>query len=140
MRSISTLLDGAVMVDFDDYDSVSNIPKFGVWIASGADPNEWKTPRFVEDLRTLRDGGTAHHPLDRNPIVPTRFIVADDPFGRARRVMREIIDFSVHIDTPLDVAFLRRLRRGLAEPGYSEDYESSCHYVNRELAAYLGGR
>ena len=56
----ASLLGDTTTLFFDDYASVSTYPNdFGAWIQDGANPDEWKTPRFATDLIALRQG----HPI-----------------------------------------------------------------------------
>jgi hypothetical protein len=58
VRRTAALLGDAVCLHFDDYRPVSVYPEpdLAAWLAAGADPNLWQTPRFAADLRSLREG------------------------------------------------------------------------------------
>jgi uridine kinase len=72
------------------------------------------------------------------------YIVLDYPFGRDHSSFSEIIDLSVFIDTPLDIAMARRiLRDSIPESGLTaaetlsrlrKDLE---HYVAKSRLPYL---
>ena len=91
------------------------------WLRDGADVNEWKTPQFALDVAALREGRSVALPprrggdtLGRKPgdtVQPTRYVLIEEPMGRARAEMAQSIDFAVVIDTPLEVALARRLLR-----------------------------
>jgi uridine kinase len=50
VQQTAHLLGDAITLFYDDYASVSTYPSdFGAWIRDGANPNDWKTPRFASD-------------------------------------------------------------------------------------------
>jgi uridine kinase len=110
------LLGGAARLFFDDYDSVSAYPPdLKAWLEAGADVDEWKTPRFSGDLRTLRSGQAIWLPKDRRIVEPTPVIIIEEPFGKLRQEMEGLIDLAVHVDVPPDVLLARRLLRRMGE-------------------------
>jgi len=104
----------ATALFFDDYAAVSKYPSdIKKWVEDGADVNEWKTPQFAQDLAALRNGNSILSPIDGVNILPSEFIVIEEPMGRERAEMASLIDFVVVIDTPLEIALTRRLLRDL---------------------------
>lgn len=103
IRDTVRRLGNATTLHFDEYvaDSVYP-PDLRDWLARGADVDEWKTPRLAADLRGLRSG-------------PFDFVLVEEPFGRTRAEMRDLIDLAVHLDVPSDVLLARRLLRRLEE-------------------------
>lgn len=77
----------------------------------GADPNEFKTPQFHSDILALKNGKSIFHPDTSQKVEPARFLYLEEPFGRGRDVMSGLIDFSIYIDTPLEIALARKLLR-----------------------------
>ena len=113
---VAALLGNTTRLYFDDYAAVSSYPQdVPGWIAAGADPNDWRTPRLAEDLQTLRQGTAILHPDGTTVQEPSRYIVLEEPFGRERHEMAPLIDFVACLDTPLDVAVVRRLRRDVRQ-------------------------
>ena len=113
VKSTADLLRGTALF-FDDYASVSEYPPDGKkWIEDGADVNEWKTPQFAQDLATLRRGDSIVSPIDGASILPSEFIVIEEPMGRERAEMAPLVDFMAVIDTPLEIALARRFLRDL---------------------------
>ena len=113
VKSIADLLEGTALF-FDDYASVSEYPPdIKKWVEDGADVNEWKTPQFAQDLTALRRGDSIVSPIDGASILPSEFIVIEEPMGRERAEMATLIDFVAVIDTPLEIALTRRLLRDL---------------------------
>jgi len=136
------LLGDATTLFFDDYAEVSSYPSdFGAWLGDGADPNEWKTPRFAGDLIALRQGQSILPPGGAVRRESARYIVVEEPFGRARQEMREAIDLVAIIDLPLEVALARRIRRNI-RPAIEDSAASvEClRSLNQFLDAYLDGQ
>jgi len=138
----ASLLGDAITLFFDDYASVSTYPNdVGAWIRDGANPNEWETPRFARDLIALRQGQPIFPPGGAARRESARYIVVEEPFGRAREEMREAIDLAAIIDLPLEVALARRIRRNI-QPGL-EDAAASVECLRslgQFLDAYLDGQ
>ena len=113
VKRTADLLEGTALF-FDDYASVSEYPPdIKKWVENGADVNEWKTPQFAQDLTALRRGDSIVSPIDGASILPSEFIVIEEPMGRERAEMATLIDFVAVIDTPLEIALTRRLLRDL---------------------------
>lgn len=110
ISDLAIRLGGAVILRIDDYDS-DTYPHAIQWIADGADPNEFQTPQFFADVRALKEGRAIIHPETKQEVLPAPFLILEEPFGRGRDVLREQIDFLVHLDTPLEVAYIRKLSR-----------------------------
>jgi uridine kinase len=92
-----------VRLHFDQYSAVSDVPDdLASWVQRGADPDEWRTDRFVDDLeRHVREDPGPHGTV----------LLVEEPFGRARTPFRAIVDLAVHIHLPLGVSLARRLLR-----------------------------
>jgi hypothetical protein len=148
VKSTADLLRGTALF-FDDYASVSEYPTdIKKWVEDGADVNEWKTPQFAQDLAALRRGDSIVSPIDGASILPSEFIVIEEPMGRNRAEMASLIDFVAVIDTPLEIALARRLLRDLG-PISVEDIEKATKeqlaegvvkiitYLNDYLSGYL---
>jgi uridine kinase len=141
VKRVASLLGEATTLFFDDYASVSTYPSdFGAWIRDGANPNEWKTPRFATDLLALRQGESISPPGGAVRRESARYIVVEEPFGRERQEMREAIDLVAIVDLPLEVALARRIRRNI-QPGLEDSTASvEClRSLNQFLDAYLDG-
>ena len=102
----STLADvgrRVVCLHFDHYSAVSDVPEdLSSWVKRGADPDEWRTEQFLDDL-------LEHVRSDSDPQVTV--LLVEEPFGRARTPIRAIVDLALHIHLPLGVSLGRRLLR-----------------------------
>ena len=100
VKALVASFESAVAVYFDDY-PVDLPPVPLDWLEDGADFNEWGCQGLVDELTTLRSQGAA--------------VVVEAPLGQAHRATGDLIDFLVFIDTPLEVALARWVRRRLSE-------------------------
>jgi len=110
VKELAVRLGGAITLGIDDYPSDS-YPRATEWIERGADPNEFQTPQFFEDVRALMAGKAILHPETKQELIPTPFVIIEEPFGRGRAAFREQINFLVYMDIPLEVAYVRKLLR-----------------------------
>lgn len=82
---------------FDDYDFDRSIDIIN-WLDSGADYNQWDLTPLINDLKSLCNESL-------------HYIILDYPFAYKHFNMSRFIDIAVFIDTPLDIALARRMRR-----------------------------
>jgi uridine kinase len=166
---LAQLLGDATTLHFDDYATPETLPadvmpwmrrgadpdalpaELAAWVRDGVDPDRIRSPELTRALRTLRSGLPVLHPRTHAIIQPTRWLIVDEPFGRERSELAELIDFVVYIDLPLDIGFLRRLRRDIAfahesllesaSEGASRDPAQCCNElvteIERMMSAYL---
>ncbi|MBD2101659.1 P-loop NTPase fold protein [Leptolyngbya sp. FACHB-261] len=140
VQKVTSLLKDAVSFYFDDYASVSKYPSnFSEWIREGADPNQWETPQLLEDLQALRHGKSIFLPDNKGLIKTASFIVMEEPFGRERAKMNELIDFVACISLPLEVALARRLLRDIEWCLNERNQEYLTAYLKEYLTGYLNG-
>lgn len=135
------LLGDAVALHFDDYRAVSEYPAdLDAWLQEGADPDAWRTPRMAADLMALRAGRAVAAPAGLGTLVPRRFVVVEDPFGRARREMAPGIDFSAYLELPMEIALARKLRRDLAQAARELGAQGALDRAETFFREYLEGR
>jgi hypothetical protein len=111
VRNLVARLGDAVALYFDDYETSSIYPDLNQWLAQGADPNQFQTPQLSADLRALRAGTAITLPHNGHVVHPARVIVLEEPFGRERTEVADLIDVVVCIDLPLAIALARKLMR-----------------------------
>ena len=111
IEALVSRLGNANSLSLDAYESSSTYPPAAKWIKDGADPNEFQTPQFDADVLALKSGKSIIHPETGREIRPDCFLILEEPFGRGRDPLQNLIDFVVYIDTPLEVAYARKLLR-----------------------------
>ncbi|TWT00141.1 hypothetical protein [Planomicrobium sp. CPCC 101079] len=108
---------------FDDYEleGPENVLE---WVGRGSNYDEWNLKPFIKDLEELLT-----EPLD--------YILLDFPFAYQHSQTREFIDFTVFIDTPLDIALARRTVRDFKYSSVEEIMVQMEHYAIQGRLAYL---
>lgn len=110
---------------FDSY-TFDNCPAdICKWIDDGANYNEWVLTPLIKDIQHLiRDSNVD-------------YIILDYPFAYLNSEMRQFIDVTIFIDTPLDIAMARRILRDFKEDTMSEIHNDLKHYITYARKAYL---
>jgi hypothetical protein len=65
-------------------------------------------PRRASSTTAGQSEGVAL-PADKGEVRPAKFIVLEEPSGRARAGLRALIDFVVLLDLPLEIALARKV-------------------------------
>ena len=111
IENLVARLDNANALSLDDYRSSSIYPPVGEWLEAGADPNQFETPQFSADALALKEGRSIIHPVTQEVVEPGPYLILEEHFGRARSAMRDLIDFLVYVETPLEIAHARKILR-----------------------------
>jgi uridine kinase len=126
-------LPDSALFGFDDFDATNIYPAdYFEWYGRGGNLEEF-------DCQGMRAA------VDREITKgKSRYIVLDYPFGRDHPRFRDVIDLSVYIDTPLDIALARRILRDFApQPDLSDTeqlrriHEDLRYYVAKGRHVYL---
>jgi uridine kinase len=140
VQKTAELLGEAACLHFDDYKSVSDYPAdLAAWVASGADPDEWRTPAFATALQALRRGEAVTLPEEKGIVEPRPYLVVEEPFGRARQEVAPNLDFVVYLDAPLDIAMIRKIRRDAARFAQEVQGADVLRWIHDFCAFYLDG-
>ncbi|GMK41299.1 hypothetical protein PCCS19_43550 [Paenibacillus sp. CCS19] len=112
---LSQRLANAKALYFDEYDLEA--PEDIIeWVERGANSNEWNVGPIVADMEKLVSSSEVE------------YILLDYPFGRSHDHL-QAIDFTIFLDTPLDVALARRILR---------DYElANAEEIKNDMQVYL---
>lgn len=112
---------------FDDYEFDECPGDICKWVDEGANYNEWVLTPLITDV----------HFLLNNHTQPLNYILLDYPFAYLNNGMREYIDFTIYIDTPLDIAMARRILRDFTESPIDDVQNDLINYLSDGRAAYL---
>jgi uridine kinase len=119
-------LPASVVFCFDDFDETNVYPEdFYEWWKRGADLREFDCPGMRKAVDEEIQRGAAE------------FIVLDYPFGRDHPRFETLIDLSVFVDTPLDVAMARRIIRDYRAVGEASAAAEVVEQLRGELAHYV---
>lgn len=112
---LSERLQGLAVLKFDDYfETMQGWPNnLNGWINDGADVSEWRNPKFAQDIKRLLVGKRIEHPISKRLIEPSSIILLEDPTGRGRKEIADLIDYSFFLDIPNDISLIRILKRWL---------------------------
>ncbi|MCM3782025.1 AAA family ATPase [Neobacillus mesonae] len=134
-KQLRDKFDDAISFHFDDYASTNKYPDdFSEWLKKGADPKLVQNPKFNRDLFELVRGRSIELP-NGQILRSEKYIIVEEPFGRGREGMAELIDFVVCIDIPLEVALARRVLREIqtAERNPTETLNTVGEYMSQYL-------
>ncbi|MFD2115189.1 hypothetical protein ACFSTH_05640 [Paenibacillus yanchengensis] len=97
------------------------------WVEKGANVHDWILTPIVNDLNSLL--AAEQQSAD--------YILLDYPFSYLHNEMSSLIDFTIFIDTPLDVAMARRLLRDYTNRPIDHVRADACNYIARSRVAYM---
>ena len=69
--------------------------------------------KLIKDLKMLKAGHQIEYPIENEIIYPSRFVIIEDPAGITDTNLDKLVDFSVFIDTPLEICLTRILLRAI---------------------------
>lgn len=110
-KALAEELQGTFL-SWDDFDGISDGPDDYVgWYHRGQDYHEWNYQVLANVLNSLKQQKSIDHPLLKNKLLPTQYIIFDAPLGLLHEQTGKYIDMCVHMSVPLDVLLCRRLIR-----------------------------
>lgn len=123
VRQLSEKLHNSKSLFFDNYDFEGPDDIIN-WVDSGAIYDEWNLSPLLKDLEILLS-------------EQLNFIILEYPFAYKHSMIRGFIDFTVFIDTPLDVALARRLTRDFQNDTNRIILQDMDNYISRGRRGYL---
>ncbi len=126
-KKLSETLNNSKALYFDNYEFATQPDDICEWVEKGAVPNEWDLAPLINDIQM--ELSVKKKALD--------YIIVDYPFAYAHSGMNAFIDFTIYIDTPLDVAMARRILRDYTEASAEEIRDELDHYLRRSRNAYI---
>ncbi|MFB9277595.1 hypothetical protein [Cohnella cellulosilytica] len=126
-KKLAETLNNSEALYFDNYEFTNQPDDICEWVEKGANPNEWDLTPLINDLKRLLTV----------PAKPLSYIFVDYPFAYAHFGMNDLINFTVFVDTPLDIAMARRILRDFAQASIEEVKAELIHYLIRSRNAYI---
>jgi uridine kinase len=130
----------ATIIFWDDFDEISKDPEDLIkWYNSTQDYSEWKYDSLAEVLKELKTGKKIICPATKKELIPTQYIVFDAPLGRRHSATGQYIDYSIFLNTPLDVALVRRVLRDFRDKSnlnITEIFEELDFYLTSARPLY----
>jgi len=126
INQLNKKLNNSRTLFFDDYD-FDGPDDICDWVTRGADYNEWDLAPLINDLNSLLS----------NPGKPLDYILLDYPFAYKHKKMSGYINFTIFVDTPLDIAMARRILRDFKGTSSDNILKDLDFYLSRGRIAYL---
>ena len=136
VRNLINRFGNATSLGIDNYPD-DDYPPAVEWIERGANPDEFKTPQFFADVRSLKEGNSITHPHTEEEVKPPAYLIIEEPFGKSRSALGPLIDFHVEVDIPLEVSLARRLLRIIGDPSQDEKQDETYAFIKQHLEWYL---
>lgn len=116
-------LNQSKVLYFDDY-NFEGPDDLIQWVENGSDYDKWDLEPFLIDFKEL----CKDHP---------DYIILDFPFAYKHSEVSSLINLAVFIDTPLDIALVRRIKRDFAIRSVEDILIEMTNYVSRERKGYI---
>ena len=124
INELKKKMKSAKSLHFDDYDFEGEVEDFHQWVINGADYNVWNLEPLKKDILKFKGD---------NEI---QYILLDYPFAYKNDLIKQFIDFTIFIDTPLDIAMARRVLRDMYNATGDEIREDMSFYLKYARIAY----
>ncbi|MGG7141988.1 hypothetical protein ACQPVP_00775 [Clostridium nigeriense] len=125
IQSLNNQLTSSKALYFDDYDFEECPDDFFEWVQSSCDYNLWNTDILVKDINYL---------LNQSNL---EYILLDYPFAYKNDKVAPYIDYTIFIDTPLDIAMARRILRDKINESVDLLENDLINYLSKGRVAYL---
>lgn len=125
VNAVKEKLPRCMSLHFDDYSFENEVDDFHQWVLDGADYNVWNLAPLKADIEKITGSGQYD------------YLLLDYPFAYRNDLIRDYIDCTVFIDTPLDIAMARRILRDMKNASADEIREEMHVYLNYARIAYI---
>ncbi len=125
VNELLKVLPNSKSLHFDDYSFKGEVEDFYQWTLDGADYNVWNLEPLVNDICKLQNQGDCE------------ILLLDYPMAYCNNQVAKYIDKAFFIDTPLDIAFARRIIRDFSTASGEEIREDVVMYIKYARIAYL---
>ncbi|MDZ4993341.1 hypothetical protein GNF80_10240 [Clostridium perfringens] len=125
INALNNKLNLSKALYFDDYDFEEYPEDLFQWVQSGADYNAWNIEILANDIK---------HLLSQSNL---NYILIDYPFAYKNDKVSPYIDYTIFIDTPLDIALARRILRDMINEPVDLLKNDLNYYLSRGRSAYL---
>ena len=111
--AVASRLGDATVVYCDHYQHMTekSADEIFQWLDDGSDHEQLLMPQVTDHLQCLKRGEPVTDPLHGGQIKPAATILFETLFGRFHKPSAACIDVLVWIDTPLDIALTRNIRK-----------------------------
>lgn len=127
VKHLKDKLSSSQVLYFDDYEFDDCTDVICNWLENGANYDEWILKPLIDDLELLL--------FEHKESLD--YILLDYPFAYIHNQMSKLIDFTIFIDTPLDIAMARRILRDFTDISIENLRSEMSNYLTRGRLAYL---
>jgi uridine kinase len=124
-KELSNQLNNSKALYFDNYEYIKQPDNICEWVENGSDPSEWDLSLLVNDIKNII----------KNDNVD--YIILDYPFGRQTYPVKDFIDMTVFIETPLDISLARRIIRDYSDATVDEIINDLNFYLTRSRRCFI---
>ena len=125
INAIKQQLKNVKSLHFDDYSFEGEVDDFYAWVMQGADYNVWDLSPLIKDICEIKSRSESD------------YLLLDYPFAYCHKELSKYIDCAIFIDTPLDIAMVRRVLRDMKDASAEEIREDMEMYLKYARAAYV---
>lgn len=125
VQALNNELNFSKSLYFDEYDFEECPDDFFEWVQRGCNYNEWNIEILVNDIKYLLS----------QPNL--EYILLDYPFAYKNDKVASYLDYTIFIDTPLDIAMARRILRDRENESIEILKEALTYYISKGRVAYL---
>lgn len=125
VNEIKKTLKNTESLHFDDYSFEGEVEDFYAWVMNGADYNVWDLSPIIKDILEIKNNGNCD------------YLLLDYPFAYCHKELSKYIDCAVFIDTPLDIALVRRILRDMNNATAEEIRYDMEIYLKYARVAYV---
>ncbi len=123
-RELCNQLSNAKALYFDNYEYDKQPDNICEWVENGSDPSEWDLSLLVNDIVYIIESENVD------------YIILDYPFSRQDYPIKDFIDMTVFIETPLDISLARRIIRDYKEATVDEIMRDLSFYLTRSRRCF----
>lgn len=125
INELSRIIPNSKALYFDEYDfdEPESIIK---WVEEGANYNLWNLTPMIEEIEVIIN----------DKSLGIEYLFLDYPFARKHDEMSKYIDHTIFIDTPLDIAFARRVIRDYSSLSMEEIISGAEYYISKGRLGY----
>lgn len=125
VNEIKKKLPKTQVLHFDDYSFDGAVDDYYRWTLDGADYNVWDLSPLEKDINTIKKDKSCE------------YLLLDYPFAYCNDTIKGYIDNAIFIDTPLDIAMVRRVLRDFKDATAEEIRNDMKIYLKYARISYI---
>ena len=123
-KELCNHLINAKALYFDDYEFTKQPDNICEWVENGSDPSAWDLSLLVNDIIYIINNENRD------------YITLDYPFARQNYPVKDFINMTIDIETPLDISLARRIIRDYKDASTDEIINELSFYLKRSRRCF----